>query len=123
MIFLINIPIAIATDAIAILLIPKGAMGGKRVPVDSLGGALCVLGLGGVVYALIEQPTLGWSHWSVAGGLVAGFACLAGFGAWGGRAPAPRPPATDQCDQPSVGCSISAYTTPPSPSTQSAPPR
>src|SRR5690348_9470216 len=68
-IFLINIPITIATIAIALLLIPKGSMGGKRVPVDYLGGALCVLGLGGVVYALIEQPTLGWSHWSVAGGL------------------------------------------------------
>ena len=91
-IFLINIPIAIATVAIAILLIPKGAMGGKRVPVDSLGGALCVLGLGGVVYALIEQPTLGWSHWSVAGGLVAGFACLAGFVAWEVRAPSPMLP-------------------------------
>jgi EmrB/QacA subfamily drug resistance transporter len=91
-IFLINIPIAIATVAIAILLIPKGRMGGKRVPVDYLGGALCVLGLGGVVYALIEQPTLGWSHWSVASGLVAGFACLAGFVAWEVRAPSPMLP-------------------------------
>jgi EmrB/QacA subfamily drug resistance transporter len=91
-IFLINIPIAIATIAMALLLIPKGSMGGKRVPVDYLGGALCVLGLGGVVYSLIEQPTLGWSHWSVAGGLAAGAACLAGFVAWEMRAPSPMLP-------------------------------
>ena len=91
-IFLINIPIAIVTVAIALLLIPKGSMGGKRVPVDYLGGALCVLGLGGVVYALIEQPTLGWSHWSVAGGLVAGIACLVGFVTWEVHAPSPMLP-------------------------------
>jgi len=91
-IFLINIPIAMATIAIAVLLIPKGSMGGKRVPVDYLGGALCVLGLGGVVYSLIEQPTLGWAHWSVAGGLAAGAVCLAGFVAWEMRAPSPMLP-------------------------------
>jgi EmrB/QacA subfamily drug resistance transporter len=91
-IFLINIPITIATIAIALRLIPKGSMGGKRVPVDYLGGALCVLGLGGVVYALIEQPTLGWSHWSVAGGLAVGAACLAGFVVWEMRAPSPMLP-------------------------------
>jgi EmrB/QacA subfamily drug resistance transporter len=91
-IFLINIPISIATVAIALLLIPKGSMGGKRVPVDYLGGALCVLGLGAVVYALIEQPTLGWSHWSVAGGLVAGIACLVGFLAWEMHALSPMLP-------------------------------
>jgi len=91
-IFLINIPIAIATVAIALLLIPKGSLGGKRVPVDYLGGALCVVGLGGVVYALIEQPRLGWLHWSVAGGLVGGAACLAGFVVWEARTRSPMLP-------------------------------
>lgn len=91
-IFLINIPIAIATIALAVLLLPKGTMGGKRVPVDSVGGALCVLGLGGVVYALIEQPQLGWSHWSVAGGLAAGAACLVAFVVWEARAASPMLP-------------------------------
>ena len=91
-IFLINIPIAVATVAIALLHIPKGSMGGKRAPVDYLGGALCVLGLGGVVYALIEQPRLGWSHWSIAGGLAGGAACLVGFVGWEARAPTPMLP-------------------------------
>jgi EmrB/QacA subfamily drug resistance transporter len=91
-IFLINIPIAVATVAIALLLIPKGSLAGRRVPVDYLGGALCVLGLGGVVYALIEQPRLGWSQWSIAGGLLGGAACLAGFVAWEARAVSPMLP-------------------------------
>jgi EmrB/QacA subfamily drug resistance transporter len=91
-IFLINIPIAVATVAIALLLLPKGSLGGRRAPVDYLGGALCVLGLGGVVYALIEQPRLGWSHWSIAGCLVGGAACLAGFVAWEARTASPMLP-------------------------------
>jgi EmrB/QacA subfamily drug resistance transporter len=91
-IFLINIPVAVVTVAIALLRIPKGSMGGKRVPVDYLGAALCVLGLGAVVYALIEQPRLGWSHWSVAGGLAGGAACLAGFVAWEARTRSPMLP-------------------------------
>jgi EmrB/QacA subfamily drug resistance transporter len=91
-IFLINIPMAVATVAIALLLLPKGSLGGRRAPVDYLGGALCVLGLGGVVYALIEQPRLGWSHWSIAGCLVGGAACLAGFVAWEARTASPMLP-------------------------------
>ena len=91
-IFLINIPIAIATVAIALLLIPRGSLGGNRVPVDYLGGALCVLGLGAVVFALIEQPRLGWSHWSIAGGLAGGAACLVAFVGWEARTPSPMLP-------------------------------
>jgi EmrB/QacA subfamily drug resistance transporter len=91
-IFLINIPIAIATVAIALLLIPKGSLGGNRVPVDYLGGALCVLGLGAVVFALIEQPRLGWSHWSIAGGLAGGVALLVAFVGWEARTPSPMLP-------------------------------
>ncbi|MDX2377790.1 MFS transporter [Microbacterium sp. LRZ72] len=30
--------------------------------IDWLGAALCTLGLGGTVFALIEQPNLGWQH-------------------------------------------------------------
>jgi MFS family permease len=53
-IFLLNIPIAIATVAIALLVIPRGSEVASRVRVDYLGGVLCALGLGGVVYGLIE---------------------------------------------------------------------
>ena len=38
---------------------PAGARSGRRV--DVVGAILCVVGLGGVVFALIEQPNHGWS--------------------------------------------------------------
>jgi predicted MFS family arabinose efflux permease len=84
------VPVALVTVAVALRHMPRTA--GKRVPVDILGGALCAVGLGGIVYALIEQPRLGWSHWSVAGGLVLGVAALASFVAWELRAPMPMLP-------------------------------
>jgi len=37
------------------------------------------VGLGGVVYGLIESTSLGWGHPLVFGSLIAGFACLIGF--------------------------------------------
>lgn len=58
--FLINVfPIG-AT----LVLLARGGFRDTRHPdasIDWLGAALCTLGLGGMVYALIEQPHLGWS--------------------------------------------------------------
>ena len=51
----------------------------KRVPIDRLGALLAVIGLGGTVFALIEQPRLGWSSPAVWAPLVIGLLALAGF--------------------------------------------
>jgi EmrB/QacA subfamily drug resistance transporter len=89
-IFFLNIPLALATLAIARL--HMAPMPGRRVRVDVVGAVLCAVGLGGVVYALIEQPRLGWSHWSIVLGLVGGAACLVVFVWWETRTPAPMLP-------------------------------
>jgi EmrB/QacA subfamily drug resistance transporter len=89
-IFFLNVPIAVVTIGIALFLIPRGGDAASRARVDYLGGVLCAVGLGGVVYGLIEQPRLGWTHWSVAGGLV--LVCLIAFVAWEARARAPMLP-------------------------------
>jgi len=34
----------------------------ERAKVDGIGALLCAVGLGGITYALIEQPNLGWLH-------------------------------------------------------------
>ena len=47
--------------------------------IDLLGAALCAIGLGGVVYALIEQPNLGWSHVAIWGSFSLGVALLIAF--------------------------------------------
>jgi EmrB/QacA subfamily drug resistance transporter len=47
--------------------------------VDAPGAVLCALGLSGVVFALIEQPSRGFGDALVAGPLALGLACLALF--------------------------------------------
>ncbi|PVE94678.1 MFS transporter [Microbacterium sp. TPD7012] len=57
-VFLINVvPIAITLLLLARLHLPEHE---RTVRVDWWSGALCALGLGAVVFALIEQPNLGW---------------------------------------------------------------
>ncbi|GAB3595658.1 MFS transporter [Microbacterium tumbae] len=59
LVFLINVvPIAVTLVLLARLRLEERPSG---IRVDWLGGALCALGLGGVVFALIEQPNLGWA--------------------------------------------------------------
>jgi Na+/melibiose symporter-like transporter len=60
--------------------------------VDFLGGALCALGLGGTIFALIEQPRLGWNDPAVALTFVGGLACLVAFIVHERRTPAPMLP-------------------------------
>lgn len=47
--------------------------------VDVLGAVLCTIGLGASVFALIEQPTLGWSSPVIWGTLTLGLVSFAGF--------------------------------------------
>ena len=60
-VFLVNVPFAIVTAALVAYAVPARAAGNDRAKVDVLGGVLCVLGLGGPVFALIEEPKRGWS--------------------------------------------------------------
>jgi EmrB/QacA subfamily drug resistance transporter len=78
-VFLINLPLVAACVALILVVIPRAAprTGGRRV--DVLGALLCALGLGGPVYALIEQPRLGWSSPRVLLPLVVGALMLAAF--------------------------------------------
>ncbi|MEW1835280.1 MFS transporter [Microbacterium sp. NPDC079995] len=46
---------------------------------DLVSAALCTLGLGGVVFALIEQPNLGWGHPAIWMPLVAGILMFTAF--------------------------------------------
>jgi EmrB/QacA subfamily drug resistance transporter len=60
--------------------------------VDFVGAALAALGLGGPVFALIEQPQYGWGDARVSIPLVAGIALLIAFIAWERRTPEPMMP-------------------------------
>jgi EmrB/QacA subfamily drug resistance transporter len=60
--------------------------------VDVVGAVLCALGLGGPVFALIEQPSYGWGDARVAIPLVLGLALLVAFVLWERRSPQPMMP-------------------------------
>jgi EmrB/QacA subfamily drug resistance transporter len=59
-IFAINVPLVVVTLGLILMAVPPAmAQSGRHV--DVVGATLCVLGLGGIVFALIEQPHHGWS--------------------------------------------------------------
>jgi EmrB/QacA subfamily drug resistance transporter len=76
--FFINVPVAAAVIAISLRHIPESRNAIAR-HVDWLGTLAATVGLGGVVYGLIESTSLGWGHPLVFGSLIVSFACLIGF--------------------------------------------
>jgi EmrB/QacA subfamily drug resistance transporter len=78
-IFLINIPLVIVVLVLTAKAIPHTASQQPDAKVDFLGAALCALGLGGVVFALIEQSRLGWGDPAVAIAAVVGVLALIAF--------------------------------------------
>jgi EmrB/QacA subfamily drug resistance transporter len=97
LIFLMNIPLAVACVALILVAIPASAPRDEDPThparrVDYAGAILCALGLGGPVFALIEQPRLGWSSPAVIVPLIAGVALLGMFLLYESRAQGPMLP-------------------------------
>jgi EmrB/QacA subfamily drug resistance transporter len=97
LIFLMNIPLAIACASLILVAIPASAPRDEDPArparrVDYTGAILCALGLGGPVFALIEQPRLGWSSPAVIVPLIAGVALLVMFLVYESRAQGPMLP-------------------------------
>ncbi|TMG80854.1 MAG: MFS transporter [Betaproteobacteria bacterium] len=78
-VFFINLPLAIAIIAIALRHVPESCNAEMRGKLDWPGALLVTLGLGGVVYALIESSNAGWSHPRILASLLLGLSALAGF--------------------------------------------
>lgn len=57
--FFLNLPLGIVAAALASRAVPESRDSGKRRP-DSLGAVLVAFGLGGLIFALIEGPSLGF---------------------------------------------------------------
>jgi EmrB/QacA subfamily drug resistance transporter len=77
-IFALNVPFV----ALTLLLVRSAVPRTSRAPtrrVDVVGAVLCALGLGGFVFALIEQPRFGWSSPAIFVPLVGGVVAFAVF--------------------------------------------
>jgi len=90
-IFAINVPLVLLCLALIARAVPEIPGSGTR-RIDVPGVVLCVIGLAGPVYALIEQPALGWSDPQVWGPLVAGLGACGAFVAYERVAPDPMLP-------------------------------
>jgi EmrB/QacA subfamily drug resistance transporter len=87
-IFAINVVPVAATLIILARVAPEPARAGGA-SVDWLGALTCVLGLGGVIFALIEQPRRGWHAPAIYLPLVGGAVACAAFATWERRARQP----------------------------------
>ena len=76
--FFINLPIAASVVVISLWQVPE-----SRRPtagrIDWIGAFLAILGLGGLVYGLLESVNLGWTNRLVLGSLILGFGGLITF--------------------------------------------
>ncbi|MCH8199851.1 MAG: MFS transporter, partial [Chloroflexi bacterium] len=77
-VFFINIPIAVIVVVIALARVPESANAAAG-RVDWLGGLLATLGLGGLVYGLIESGNRGLSDPVVVASIAVGIGALAAF--------------------------------------------
>jgi EmrB/QacA subfamily drug resistance transporter len=90
--FFINVPVALIVLLISFWRVPESRddMGQKRL--DWLGSALATIGLGAIVYGLIESSRLGFGNGAVIGSLAAGAVSSAVFIAVEARSRAPMLP-------------------------------
>jgi EmrB/QacA subfamily drug resistance transporter len=78
-IFWVNLPLIAATVALALHAVEESRDPDAFRGIDWTGIALSAVGLGGPVFALIEQPTHGWGDPLVWVPMIAGIACFALF--------------------------------------------
>jgi EmrB/QacA subfamily drug resistance transporter len=86
-IFWVNAPLVVATVFLALRVVRESKDPQADRAIDWAGIGMSAAGLGLPVYALIQQPTHGWSDPTVYGPLIAGVLLFCGFITWESRAP------------------------------------
>jgi EmrB/QacA subfamily drug resistance transporter len=93
-VFFINIPLVVVTVLITRASVPETRNEHAARHIDWPGTATITLGLGGLIFALIEGPGRGWGNPLVLGTLVVGIAGLVAFVIVEARSPRPMAPLT-----------------------------
>lgn len=75
--FFLNVPLAAIVLVLSLRFIEESRDPSRTRRIDWIGALLAVIGLGGVVFGLLEWPRLGSGHPLVIGSLVLGVVCLA----------------------------------------------
>jgi EmrB/QacA subfamily drug resistance transporter len=90
--FLINLPLALLVLGLSLAYVPESRDPQAPAKLDWGGALLASLGLGGVVFGLIESSTRGWADPAVLAALLTGLALLAAFVVVERRSAAPMLP-------------------------------
>ena len=77
--FFLNLPLAVAVLVISVWKVPESREHGEQESLDWVGAALATVGLGGLVYGLIESPRIGFSNAMVLVPLIGGVISLVLF--------------------------------------------
>jgi len=75
-VFFLNVPLAVLVLVLSLRFMSESRDPSRTTQIDWTGAALAVLGLGGVVFGLLEWPPLGTGHPLVAGALAIGVVSL-----------------------------------------------
>lgn len=90
-IFFINVPMAAAVVVISLWHVPE-SRGAEAKRLDYFGAVVVTVGLGTLIYGLIESPQLGWGHPRVVASLAVAVLCLFSFPLVERRAASPMVP-------------------------------
>jgi MFS family permease len=93
-VFFINLPLALIVIALVFWHVPESRDEGGARGLDWAGAGLTTVGLGALVYGLIEAPTLGFGHRAVLAALAVGALALLSFFAVEARTRHPMVPLT-----------------------------
>jgi EmrB/QacA subfamily drug resistance transporter len=80
-VFVVNVPIVLIGIAATLLVVPESKAPG-RTPLDPVGAIISVAGLSLLVYAIIEQPALGWTDPQIVGSFALAITLVIAFVAW-----------------------------------------
>jgi EmrB/QacA subfamily drug resistance transporter len=87
-VFLINVPICLAALVLGHFFVPTSRDPENRA-LDPVGAGLSIIALVGLLYAIIQAPTLGWTATPVVGSFVVGLLFLSLFAVWELRTSSP----------------------------------
>ena len=91
-VFFLNIPIAVVVLAIVLTKVPETRDEQVEGGIDWLGAVISIIGLGALIYGLIESANLGLTHPVVIGSVALGLVALAAFGVVESKIAAPMMP-------------------------------
>lgn len=87
-VFLINVPLVVLAVVAGVFVLPESTKPGAG-PLDPVGAVLSVLGLGTLMFGIIEGPNRGWSSPLIVGTISIGLLLVVTFVLWELRRPSP----------------------------------